>query len=132
MSDNGASVVDNRMIYFGKRFLECVRLVFCTDKEEYGMCDEHAGLNAFESVLKTAYAGVLARIEEGLATEWRLPSGIAEEFRSRMGVEDYRVLCYGFIERVVFPSQWNNLDQIKFFGDVMTGERDDTGVLVCV
>ena len=94
------------------------------------MCDEHSGLEVFKDVLEVAYAGVVGRIEEGIASGWRLPAGVAEKFRSLRGREDYRVLCYGFIEQTEFPSSWNNLDQIKFFGDVMTGERDETGVLV--
>lgn len=86
------------------------------------MCKEHDELEAVENVLKIAYQGVVERLE----------AGIASTFRSRcgLGVIDYRSLCYNFIERVEFPEGWNRLDQIKFFGDIMQGERDETGVIV--
>lgn len=93
------------------------------------MCDEHNGLGAFKDILRVTYEGVVERIEEGIASGWRLPKGIAQEFCLRKNSGEYRALCYAFIERVEFPPTWNNLDQIKFFGDIMTGERDETGVL---
>ena len=96
------------------------------------MCDEDKGLEVFADVLHVAYTGVMERIEAGITDGWRLPEGIAEHFRSKYAKtsSDYRALCYQFIERVEFPPEWNNLDQIKFFGDVVVGERDARGVLI--